>query len=124
MGLFLLILLAFGIFPVGAQQHSLLADYAFDSSFLPFSGICPTPTYLSQPTATALGGVTYAASKSGFGQALFVPLPGGTFVGLFCRSLIFDTQPNTNDRYYRFQIQGRGASPRPPIASPWPDGCK
>jgi len=82
MGLLLLLLLTFGIFPVSAQQQALLADYAFDSSLLPFSGICPTPTYLSQPTATALGGVTYAASKTGFGQALFVPLPGGTFVGL------------------------------------------
>jgi len=52
-------------------QNVLLADYAFENTLQPWSGICPTPAYLTDPTATA-GTTSYVASQSGFGQALYI----------------------------------------------------
>lgn len=51
-------------------QQILLADYAFENTFIPWSAVCPTPAYLESPSPQ--GNPTYGTSMSGYGNALSI----------------------------------------------------
>jgi len=67
-----------------AATNVLLADYDFDGgSLIPFSGLCPLPAYLTNPSAAgSTSAVRYVTSKSGFGQALAIPNAQSPYVGM------------------------------------------
>jgi len=66
-----------------AATKVLLADYDFDGSLTPFSGLCSLPAYLTNPIAAgSTSAVRYVTSKSGFGQALAIPNAQSPYIGM------------------------------------------